>query len=91
MNVQLPSCKSHSLHNYFFHKGSTLWNSLPTGLHNLSSRKFSSKVSDLFLTKKTNAWHLHGCNKKRNCRPVYALLRTVVLNQGGIPAQGGVS
>ena len=36
--------------------------SLPTALHNLSSRQFCSKVSDLFLTEKTNAWHLHGCN-----------------------------
>jgi len=37
-NVQLPSYKTHSLHNSFFHKGSKLWNSLPTYLHNLSSR-----------------------------------------------------
>ena len=51
-NVQLPSCKTHSLHNSFFHKRSKLWNFLPTYLHNLSSRQFCSKVSDLFLTKK---------------------------------------
>ena len=54
-NVQLPSCRTHSLHNSFFHKGSKLWNSLPTYLHNLSSRQFCSKVSDLFLTKKNTA------------------------------------
>jgi len=35
-NVQLPSSKTYSLHNSFFHKGSKLWNSLPTSLHNLS-------------------------------------------------------
>jgi len=29
-NVQLPSCKTHSLHNSLFYKGSQLWNSLPT-------------------------------------------------------------
>ena len=64
-NVQLPSCETHSLHNNFFHKkGSKLWNSLSTYLHNLSSCQFCSKVSDLFLTKKTNAWHLHRCNTK---------------------------
>jgi len=51
-NVQLPSCKTHSLHNSFFHKGSRLWNSLPTYLHNLRSRQFCTKVSDLFLNKK---------------------------------------
>ena len=51
-NVQLPTCKTHSLHDSFFHKGSKLCNSLPTYLHNLSSRQFCSQVSDLFLTKK---------------------------------------
>jgi len=72
-NVQLPSCKTHSLHNSFFHKGSKLWNSLPTYLHNLSSRQFCSKVFDLFLTKKTNAWHLHVCNT--NATAILCMLR----------------
>ena len=64
---------THSLHNSFFHKGSKLWNSLPTYLHNLSSHQFCSKVSDLFLTKKTNAWHLHGCNT--NATAILCMLR----------------
>ena len=72
-NVQLPSCKTHSLHNSFCHKGSKLWNSLPTCLHNFSSRQFCSKVSDLFLTNKTNAWHLHGCNT--NATAILCMLR----------------
>jgi len=72
-NVQLPSCKTHSLHNYIFHKGSKLWNSLPTYLHNLSSRQFCSKESDLFLTKKTNAWQLHGGNI--NATAILCMLR----------------
>ena len=46
---------------------------LPTYLHNLSSRQFCSKVSDLFLTKKTNAWHLHGCNT--NATAILCMLR----------------
>jgi len=72
-NVQLPSCKTHSLHNSFFHKGSRLWNSVPTYLHNLSSRQFCFKVSDLFLTKKSNACHLHGCNT--NATAILCMLR----------------
>ena len=72
-NVQLPSCKTQSLHNSFFHKGSKLWNSLPTYLHNVSSRQFCSKVSDLCLTKKTNAWHLHSCNT--NATAILCMLR----------------
>ena len=72
-HVQLPSCKTRSLHNFFFHKGSKLWNSLPTYLHNLISHQFCSKVSDLFLTKKTNAWHLHGCNT--NATAILCMLR----------------
>jgi len=72
-NVQLPSCQSHSFHNSFFHEGSKLWNSQPTYLHNLSSRQFCSKVSDLFLTKKANAWHLHGCNT--NASAILCMLR----------------
>jgi len=52
MNVQLPSTKTRSLHNSFFLKGSKLWNSLPTALHNLSSREFRTKVIGLFLSKK---------------------------------------
>jgi len=76
-NVQLPSFKTHSLHNPFFHKGSKLWNSLPTYLRNLSSRQICYKVSYLFLTKKTNAWHLHGCNT--NATAILCMLR---LGQG---------
>jgi len=72
-NVQLSSCETHSLHNSFFHKGTKLWNSLHTYLHNLSSRQFCFKVSDLFLTKKTNAWHLHGCNT--NATAILCMLR----------------
>jgi len=62
MNVQLPSCKTHFLHNSFLNKGSILCNFLPTALHNSSSRKFRAKVSNLFLTKRTKVWRLHGCN-----------------------------
>jgi len=72
-NVQLPSCKTQSLHNSFFHKGSKLWNALPTYLNNLSSSQFCSKVSDLFLTKKANTWHLHGCNS--NATAILSMLR----------------
>ena len=72
-NVQLPSCRTHSLHNSFFHKGSKLWNSLPTYLHNISSRQICSKASDLFLTIKTNACHLHGCNT--NATAILCVLR----------------
>jgi len=57
----------------FFHKGSKLWYSLHTYLHNLGSRQFYSKVSDLFLTKKTNAWHFHGCNT--NTTAILCMLR----------------
>jgi len=85
-NVQLPSCKTHTLHNSFFHEGSKLWNSLPTYLHNLSSRQFCSKVSDLFLTKKTNAWHLHGCNTNAT-----AILRMLRLGHGKLNINGHYS
>ena len=73
VNVQLPSCKTHSVHNYFFHKGSKLWNSLPIALRSLSSRQFCSKVSDLCLTKETTVWHLHGCNT--NATAILCMLR----------------
>ena len=73
MNVQLPSCKTHYLHNSLFHEGSKLWNSLSTALHNLSSRQFRSKVWDLFLTKKISISHLHGCNT--NATTILCMLR----------------
>ena len=72
-NVQLPSCKTHSLHNSLFHKGSKLWNSLPTHLHNLSSRQFAPKYLIYSLPKKTNAWHLHDCNT--NATAILCMLR----------------
>jgi len=69
--------------NSFFHKGSKLWNSLSTALHNLSSRRFFSKVSDIFLTKKTNAWHLHGWNTN-----VTAILCMLRLGHGKLNVDG---
>jgi len=55
LNVQLPSWKTQSLSNSFFHK---VWNLLPTACFASSSNQFRSNL----FHQRSNVYQLHGCN-----------------------------